>query len=106
MERIHHKIESFIRTGQGSFGSFALELFNHQFEKNLPYQAYCRSLGLEPVKIKRWQQIPAVPIQAFKSAALTTFPCARAAAVFESSGTTMKTPSRHYFKTLTHYEMA
>jgi hypothetical protein len=97
-------IESFLRTGEGSFDALALELFCYQFEKNRPYQAYCRSQSIEAADVKRWQDIPAVPIQAFKSVELATFPIGQASAVFESSGTTMKTPSRHYLKTLSFYE--
>jgi hypothetical protein len=45
-----------------------------------------------------------VPISAFKSVELATFPVGQAAAVFESSGTTREVRSRHYLKTLSYYE--
>lgn len=103
-ERIEYRIERFIRTGEGDFGSLALELFAYQFERNLPYQAFCRAQNYSPSHIRSWQDIPAVPIAAFKSTELTTFPVNQAAAVFHSSGTTQKTPSRHFLKSLSYYE--
>lgn len=104
MKNIQQPIERFLRTGEGEFERLALEMFGYQFERNLPYQAYCLGLGVKPRVIQRWQDIPAVPIGAFKSSELATFPIGRAAAIFESSGTTAKTPSRHYIKGLRYYE--
>ncbi|OGR89313.1 MAG: hypothetical protein A2992_02815 [Elusimicrobia bacterium RIFCSPLOWO2_01_FULL_59_12] len=104
MERLESRIERFLRTGSGDFEDLALELFAHQFEKSPPYQAYCKAQNRTPGYVRMWEEIPAVPIAAFKSADLATFPVGRAAAVFHSSGTTQKTPSRHFLKTLTFYE--
>jgi hypothetical protein len=106
MARLESRITSFLRTGEGDFESLALELLVYQFEKNLPYRTYCRAQGLKPSGITRWHEIPAVPIAAFKSTDLATFPVGQAAAQFQSSGTTGKVRSRHYFKTLTYYETA
>ncbi len=106
MERLQSRIESFLRTGEGYFDSLALELFAYQFQNNSAYQAYCRSQGMTLDAVKRWQDIPAVPVRAFKSAELAAFAVGRAAAIFESSGTTQQVPSRHYLKTLTYYEAA
>ena len=106
MDRLAPKIISFLRTGQGHFEDLALELFAYQFEKNRPYQAYCRMQNITPDAVRRWQDIPAVPIGAFKSAELATLPAGQAAAVFESSGTMVAVKSRHILKTLTYYEMS
>jgi len=106
MERLSLRIERFIRSGLGEFEPLALELFAYQFERNAPYQAYCRSLNQTPENITQWQSIPAVPIRAFKSAELATFNTGHSAAIFESSGTTQQISSRHYLKTLSFYEEA
>jgi len=106
MNEFQRDIERFLRTGTGDFETFSLKLFSYQFEKNLPYQAYCRSLEQTPASVKRWQDIPAVPIRSFKSVQFATFSVGHCAALFQSSGTTQKTPSRHYLKTLTYYEEA
>jgi hypothetical protein len=105
-ERLENQIERFLRTGEGDFDALALELFAFQFERNLPYRAFCKATGRMPGMVKRWDEIPAVPISAFKSSELATFPTGQAAAIFHSSGTTQKTPSRHFLRTLTYYETA
>src|SRR4051812_27325385 len=104
MNPLAHEIDSFLRTGQGDFDRLALELFAYQFEKNAPYQAWCSAQGILPPEVKRWQDIPAVPVSAFKSAELATFPGGQSAAIFESSGTPHQIKSRHYLKTLSYYE--
>ena len=55
MERIEFKVESFLRTGQGDFDALAIELFAYQYEKNQPYQSYCRSIGVHPDSVKNWR---------------------------------------------------
>ena len=104
MELLQARIERFLRTGEGDFDSLALELFSYQYDKNIPYQAFCKAQGVTPGNVNRWQDIPAVPIGAFKSSELITFPAKDAAAVFHSSGTTRQTPSRHFLRSLTYYE--
>src|SRR5437879_1394897 len=104
MERLESRIERFLRTGEGTFEALALELFAYQFQHNQPYQVFCAAQHRTPQNVNHWHQIPAVPIGAFKSASLATFPISQAAAVFESSATTTGHPSRHYIKNLIYYE--
>src|SRR5437867_4139898 len=106
MERLDSKIERFLRTGHGDYDLLALELFEYQFEKNKPYHVFCQAQGRTPANVSRWEEIPAVPIGAFKSKELTTFSAAQAAAVFHSSATTTGVPSRHYLRDLRYYEAA
>src|SRR6185312_8503202 len=112
-EPLPRRIERFLRVEKSDdrsnapeddFGALALELFAYQFDRNKPYQAFCQAQGVTAASIRRWEEIPAAPIAAFKSADLATFPLGRAAAVFHSSATTTGTPSRHYLKTLNYYE--
>lgn len=104
MDSVERRIESFLRSGEGMFETLSLDLFAYQFSQNEPYRAYCEAQKLTPSTVTRWRDVPAVPVQAFKSTALATFPVERAAAVFESSRTTQGIPSRHYLKTLSYYE--
>jgi len=106
METIQARIERLIRTGEGDFASLALDLFSYQYARNEAYRSFCDAQGQSPAHVLRWENIPAVPVRAFKSAILTTVPPARAAALFESSRTTGELPSRHYLKDLTYYETA
>ena len=104
MISLRSDIERFIRTKEGDFNALALALFAFQFKNNRPYQAFCSAVGKTPDQVSQWEEIPAVPIRAFKSSVLTTFPSAQAAAIFQSSTTTGETPSRHYIKDLSFYE--
>jgi hypothetical protein len=104
MDNLRLRLENLLRSGQDSFESLATKLFAYQFSSNAPYQRYCRSQGVVPRDDLSWQEIPAVPIQAFKSTELCTFPVAQASAIFESSGTSGTVRSRHFFKDLRFYE--
>jgi hypothetical protein len=78
-----------LQTGtEDRFNELSLRLFRFQFEKNLPFQKYCRKRGVLPDGIASWEEIPAVPTTAFKVIPLATFPVERAAKVFKTSGTT------------------
>lgn len=69
------------------FNRIALELFTYQFDYCPPYQAYCRSLQVQPSEVKHWSQIPPVPTEAFKEAIIATCDPADANFVFATSGT-------------------
>ncbi|MDK3256741.1 hypothetical protein [Blastococcus capsensis] len=73
---------------EAKFDRLALELFADQYERNTPYRRFCRARGAEPGRIARWQQIPPVPLSAFKELTLSCDPPERAAAVFMTSGST------------------
>ena len=53
--------------------------------------------GRTPENMHRWQDIPAVPAQAFKVFDLSCAPMFQTRAVFHSSGTTGAQTSRHFF---------
>jgi hypothetical protein len=106
MESIHQRIERFIRAGIGDFQTLALDLFKHQFEHNKPYAAFCAAQKRTPDAVHAWQEIPAVPIHAFKVAELCCVPTPQAAAVFHSSTTTGQQPSRHFLADLKFYELS
>ena len=74
------------------FNRLALDLFADQYERNLPYRRFCRARGAEPGRLQRWDEIPPVPLSAFKELTLSCEPPDRAAAVFTTSGST--DPSR------------
>lgn len=71
-----------------AFNALALQIFAFQFQNNRPYASFVRSCGKTPSTVKRWWDIPPVPINAFKTLDLTCCPPATAAAVFMTSGTT------------------
>jgi hypothetical protein len=66
------------------FETWALRVFRHQFERVPAYRAFCERRGVTPAVVARWDDVPAVPTRAFRSAALATGP---AEATFRTSGT-------------------
>jgi hypothetical protein len=90
------------------FDALARAVFAHQYACNAPYRAYCGRRGATPESVARWTDIPAVPTDAFKAAALVCGNPASAAAVFRTSGTTQGRERRgtHYVADLALYDAA
>src|SRR5277367_3588177 len=78
------------------FEALALELFGLQFKHNSAYRKICEARGLTPKVVGHWTQIPFVPTAAFKELELTSLAPDERTAVFYSSGTTERKPSRHF----------
>jgi hypothetical protein len=101
---LHDRVLTYIDDPAGnSFETLALETFAHQFEAVAPYREYCRSRGRTPQEVRRWRDIPAVPIRAFKRVDLC---CAPPMRVFLSTGTSegSQSRSRHLMPDLRLYE--
>ncbi|WP_197279724.1 hypothetical protein [Bosea sp. AAP35] len=81
----------FIDRGEASEAAFeemALAVFAYQFAHNQPYRRFAIQRGRTPLTVRRWRDIPAVPITAFKDLTLSCTPPEEAQAVFMTSGTT------------------
>lgn len=78
------------------FNALALELFTLQFTYNGAYRRLCEARGASPAGLSHWSSIPAAPTAAFKELELTSLPVPQRTAVFHSSGTTGRQPSRHF----------
>jgi hypothetical protein len=72
--------------GEQAFNNLALKLFAHQFEFNVPFQRFCRQRARTPRTVRRWQDIPAVPIAAFKEQTLSCWPPEQCERVFMTVG--------------------
>jgi len=81
----------------------ALELFRFQYRHNDLYRAYTDALHIHPGKVGTLTDIPFLPIQFFKTHAVTTGHF-EPQLVFESSGTTQTVNSRHLVKDASLYE--
>jgi hypothetical protein len=94
--------------GDGAFDELARAVFAHQFARNEPYRLFCERRGARPENVGSWEEIPAVPTDAFKAAALVCGDAARAAATFRTSGTTAGAERRgtHYLPDLALYDAA
>lgn len=98
------------------FDSLALRVFEYQFQHNTPYQHYCLSLGRRPGNVHIWQDIPAVPTDAFKitqhplTTSQTSSPASSQTSpnttqrTFLTSGTTTELKGEHHFPSLALYE--
>jgi phenylacetate-coenzyme A ligase PaaK-like adenylate-forming protein len=95
----NHKI--FNVTGPG-FEAMAMELFAFQYENNPIYKAYTDAIGVKPAAVKSLGQIPFLPIRFFKSHSIQSGQF-EPQAIFESSGTTGTTSSRHFVKEIELY---
>jgi hypothetical protein len=103
-----------------AFDRLARAVFAHQFACNRPYRLFCERRGASPESIAHWTEIPAVPTDAFKAAALVCGDPAeieaaareadghRSAAIFRTSGTTLGAGQRgtHYVPDLALYDAA
>lgn len=71
-----------------AFNALALRLFAHQTRHNPAYARFCQSRGRTPATVRRWQDIPAVPVNGFKQLTLSCTPVEACERVFMTSGTT------------------
>jgi len=87
------------------FSQIALEVFQYQYLTNQVYQQFCKAVGRTIETVKHLLHVPFLPIQFFK----THFICSgefTPQAIFQSSGTTGSTTSRHLVKDLSIYEQS
>ncbi len=90
------------------FDALARDVFAHQLAGNAPYRAFCERRGIGPDGVRTWTDVPAVPTDAFKAAALVVGDASAAKAVFRTSGTTAGRERRgtHYVPDLALYDAA
>lgn len=99
---LEHKIFTIEDTG---LEAFALAMFRFQYEQNVVYRQYVDLRGTDPYRVSSVYNIPFLPIEFFKTHRITTTSF-QEEAVFESSGTTQTTASRHYVKDLAIYQQS
>ncbi|MFE1599009.1 LuxE/PaaK family acyltransferase [Methylobacterium sp. ID0610] len=85
---------------EAEFEAMALRLFGYQFRHNEPYRRFALRRGRTPLTVRRWRDIPPVPIKAFKDLTLSCCPPEAAERVFMTSGTTQAGRGRSYHPTL------
>ena len=107
-ERLLARIAAGVGAEVADFDELARAVFAHQFACNAPYRLFCERRGATPAAVASWEEIPAVPTDAFKAAALVCGDPASAAATFRTSGTTAGAERRgtHYLPGLALYDAA
>jgi hypothetical protein len=101
---IERRVLDFIRDpgGEAEFNELALDVFAYQYGHVTVYRRFCERRGVEPGRVERWQDVPALPADAFKHG----LDAAERPYVFLSSGTTAgpERRSRHAAESLSAYE--
>lgn len=101
------EILTYMQSGENSEESFnkhALSLFRYQYTHNQPYRKFCMHRGKTPRTVKAWQDIPPVPINAFKELPLSCINPEEAERVFMTSGTTKGVKGKHYHPSMTIWD--
>lgn len=92
---VHYIAGSPKTASETEFNTLALRLFEYQYTHNAPYRQFCHSKKVAPGDLKRWDEIPPLPVLAFKWAQITCRPEETPARIFYSSGTTRQEKSQH-----------
>jgi len=85
-----------------NFEDLALEIFRFQLENNIIYKQFVKNLGVNISNIKKLEQIPCLPIEFFKFYSIRSIQ-EPYQIVFESSGTTLTSKSKHYLTDTNFY---
>jgi len=87
------------------FSGIALEVFNYQYNNNIIYHDFVKSLGKNPSEISSPFEIPFLPVEFFRNYKITSgdYPVEM---IFESSGTAGVIPGKHYVNDLSLYEVS
>ncbi len=86
-----------------SFNDVAIKIFRYQYENNPLYKQFSDYLKIIPKKVDSISGIPFLPVEFFKNHTVITGN-ANPTGYFQSSGTTAKTTSKHYFDSPDVYE--
>lgn len=84
------------------FDQLCLEVFEYQWSFNELYQNFCSRLGRTPANVKKLSDIPFLPIGFFKSYVIKTGFWSEEK-IYQSSGTTIGTRSKHYIRSNNDY---
>lgn len=87
------------------FEERALRLFAFQYMHNPVYRRYCELLNRSPQTVHDLESIPFLPISFFKTQMVATGDF-KTETIFESSGTTGQSTSRHFVKSVDLYEQS
>ena len=89
--------------GEDQFLKLALDIFRFQAEMNPVYKEFISKLHIDPHQVSTLSDIPFLPIELFKTHYVYSGK-SEPEIVFESSGTTGMTKSRHYIARASLYE--
>jgi hypothetical protein len=103
---IESRVLDFLREpgGEAELNELAVAVFAYQYERVPVYRRFCERRGVEPGRVARWEDVPALPADAFKHG----LDEADRPYEFLSSGTTggPQQRSRHAVTSLAAYEVS
>ena len=99
---LHSQYEKIFTGLPGDFNARAMEIFRIQFAENPLYRQFANRFYADPENVKVLTQIPFLPISFFKTDPVKTGEF-DPEIIFESSGTSGQTPSRHLVRDLNLY---
>ena len=88
---------------QESFHDLAMRIFEYQADNNKIYSDFLSGLKISKGDVKKIEEIPFLPVELFKNHMIITGERSPVK-IFESSGTTGNSTSRHYVTDLGLYE--
>jgi len=111
-EALHARARSMVRAFERraampeSFDTLAVDLARFQ-ERTVPgYARLCAARGVDPARMVRAVDAPAVPTDAFKLAHVFAFDATDAAVTFRTSGTTLGARGTHFMRDVGTYDVA
>lgn len=89
-----------------SFDALGLAIAAHQAEHQPGYARLCSARGIDPRRVARVAELPAVPTDAFRMMRVASHAASEDAAIFRTSGTTVGTRGEHPMSTTATYDQA
>jgi len=94
--------ESILNVTKANFDKLALQIFNFQSKNCSIYAQYLKHVNVDATTITSIDKIPFLPIELFKEHKITSTNSYKK--IFESSGTTAQTKSKHFVHSTKWYE--
>jgi hypothetical protein len=111
-DELHRRARAFVRAYEAGapmpepFDALARDLARHQAASVAGYARLCAARGVDPARIERAGDAPAVPTDAFKVARVAAFPEEATSVTFRTSGTTIGARGAHPMRDVSTYDAA
>ncbi len=111
-EALHHRVRSFIQASAKShqiaqdFDALACDIARYQISCGAPLGGIMRARGLDPARLSRASEIPAIPTDVFKLRRVACHEASHDEVVFRTSGTTIGARGEHAFRSTVTYKTA
>ena len=109
-DALHTRVRALMRASsegrpRESFDALASDIARFQAAHVAGYGRLCAARGVDPSRLARASDAPAVPTDAFKASHVFAFDGADATAIFRTSGTTLGARGTHFIRDLGTYDV-